>query len=143
MAYVSSIYATVTDFYTVLGLSAAEISGLSTEIVAKFQAWITEGNNIVEGKVSKLSDDTKLVANSDAFTFAKNAVVNWCLQKHRTFLGSSNKKEALADHEAEIISMENILIKDRGDRTVTVSIQGASQKFNRIILPSQIDTQFY
>jgi len=130
-------------FYTVLGLSAAEITGLSTEVVAKFTAWITEGNNIVEGKVSRLSPDTKLEPNTDKFTFAKNAVVNWCLQKHRTFLGSSNKKEALEDHESEVLSLENLLIKDRGARTVTVSIKGESQKFTRIILPSQIDTQFY
>lgn len=144
MSYVSAIYATVAEFESLtLGLSAAQIALLPVNIVARFTQYVVEGNNQVEGKLSKYSDLTPLTANSDAFTFAKNASLNWAMYKNRQFLGSANAKDSLADFNSEITSMENILIKTRGDRTVNVSILGESQKNTRIILPSQIDTFYY
>ena len=124
-------------------MSKAEQANVAQGIRDRFEMWITEGNNNVEGKVSKLSDDTNLIAGSDAAVFAKNAVFNWALYKQRSLLGSANRKDAENDYNTTITNLENLLIKTRGARTVTESILGVSQKNNRILLPSQIDTQFY
>lgn len=141
--YVSVKYATIDDFMDSIGLSKTEQANISDAIRDRFTIWITEGNNNVEGAVSKLSDDTALVPTSEEAIFAKNAVIAWTLYKQRSFLGSANKKDAEKDYLTTIENMKNVLIKKRNTRTVTVSIKGASQKYDRILLPSQIDTQFY
>lgn len=141
--FTSKKYATIDDYMDSLGMSEADQANVSQTIRARFALWVTEGNNNVEGEVSKESDDTNLTADTPEFTFAKNAVMNWCVYKQRTLLGSANAKQALTDYEKTIENLHKILIKTRTTRTKTVSIKGASQKNQQILLPSQIDTQFF
>ena len=141
--FVSPHYATVDDFMDALGMSESDQANISEPIRDRFALWVTEGNNNVEGEISKLSDDTSLVEGTDAFVFAKNAVFNWAMYKQRSMLGSANKKDAFEDYNRTIENLRNVLIKTRGKRTITASVLGKSPKDGRILLPSQIDTQFY
>lgn len=141
--YTSVKYATIDDFMDMLGMSKDSQADVAQHIRDRWDMYVTEGNNNVEGEVSKESDETSLVPGSDAAVFAKNAVVAWCLYKHRSFLGSTNKTDAFNDYNTTINNLHKILIKTRTTRTKTASIRGQSQKFTRTTLPSQIDTQMY
>jgi len=141
--YVSVKYATEDDLMDALGMSKTEQADVAQHIRDRFAMWITEGNNNVEGEVSKESDETSLTPGSDAAIFAKNAVINWGIYKQRQLLGSSNKADALNDYNTTIANLHKVLIKTRTTRTKTASIRGESQKNSRITLPSQIDTQMY
>jgi len=63
--------------------------------------------------------------------------------KHRDKEGSRNATNALNDHKMDLEMLISLLTATRTDRTKTVAIQGKSLRKQEILLPSQIDTQFY
>lgn len=141
--FVSFKYANVEDCLEELGLSDQQIKDVKEEPRNRFQRWVLAGQNNVEGAIAKLNPGTRIEKNTPAFTYARNAVINWFLYKKRAKDGSKTKDDAKEDYKLNIEYLKNVLQSDRGTRVKMVSILGPSQKNPNILLPSQLDTAFY
>jgi len=87
---------------------------------------------------SLISTMTSSVAFADG-----PAALNWVVYKKRDKEGSRNAANAKDDHQKDLEMLIDLLTATRTDRTKTVSIIGKTLKKQEILLPSQIDTQFY
>ncbi len=141
--YAPEQYATFEEGLSLLGYTKAEIEDLDEKTKNRFIDWTREGNMNVETELSPYAESMPLANTSKAYRYAKNAVLNWIAYKRRDKEGSTNAKNAKDDHEKNLAKLVTLLISERTDRTKTVSIAGPSQKDQQILLPSQIDTQFY
>ncbi len=141
--YVSLKYANVNDFCDELGITDGQWQALSEEQRNRYSRWVLEGQNKVEAKIIDINPTTSIAKNSDAFTFAFNAVINWALYRKRSKDGSKTKDDAKDDFKSDIEDLRRTLTKDRGTRVKMVAILGKSFKQPNILLPSQLDTEFY
>lgn len=143
MSYLSTRYANVDDFLDLLGLSDSQKREISEEQHNRYSHWVLEGQNNTEAAIADISDDISITPNTPAFTFAKNAVINWALYKKRAKDGSQTKDDAKEDFKMNIEFLRNVITKERSDRVKAVIIEGPTRKNPNILLPSQLDTQFY
>jgi hypothetical protein len=141
--HVSEKYAIVEDFLDELGLTEAQIKALSEQRRNRYQTWVLQGQNNVEAAIAKINPDITIADNTPQYTFARNAVLAWALYKKRQKDGSPSKDDAKADYDLEIEYLTNVLQSDRGSRVKAVAILGKSQRNSNILLPSQLDTEFY
>lgn len=141
--FVSFKYANVEDCLEELGLSDQQIKDVKEEPRNRYQRWVLAGQNNVEAAVAKVNPEARIEKNTQAFTYARNAVINWFLYKKRSKDGSKTKDDAKEDFKMNIEDLKTILIRDRGTRVKMVGILGRSQKNPNILLPSQLDTAFY
>lgn len=141
--FVSYKYANVEDCLEELGLSDQQIKDVKEEPRNRYGTWVLQGQNNVEGAIAKVNPDARIEKNTDAFTFARNAVLSWFLYKKRAKDGSKTKDDAKDDYKLQIEYLINVLTRDRGTRVKMASILGPSQKNPNILLPSQLDTAFY
>ena len=141
--YVPAKYVTLQDALEHLGFTVVQINAISKIEKDRYQNWVREGNNLVETTLFDLGNDTPLTANSKEEAYAKSAALNWVVYKKRDKEGSRNATNAKADHKDDLDMIRRLLTATRTTRTQTVSILGKSPKDQEILLPSQIDTQFY
>jgi len=141
--YIPEKYITVDDVLDHLGFSKVQINALDEVTRNRYKGWVREGNNLIETTLFKVGNTTPLPATSKEFTYAKSAALNWVVYKKRDKEGSQNAANAKADHKQDLDMIESLLIATRTDRTETAAILGKNQKDKEILLPSQIDTQFY
>ena len=141
--YIPAKYVTVDDALDHLGFTKVQINQLDDVTRNRFKDWVREANNLVETTLFKVGNTTPLPATSKEFAYAKSAALNWVVYKKRDKEGSQNAANAKADHQQDLDMIISLLTATRTDRTETASIQGKSVKDREILLPSQIDTQFY
>lgn len=142
-AFVPEKYVTLNDALEHLGWTKVEINTITEIQKNRYQNWVREGNNLVETTLFKVGNDTPLKETSKEYAYAKSAALNWVVYKKRDKEGSANAASAKADHKDNLDMLISLLTATRTDRTKTVSIPGKSLKKQEILLPSQIDTQFY
>lgn len=141
--FVSFKYANVDDCLEELGFSDEQIKDVKEKPRNRYGTWVLQGQNNVEGAIAKVNPDSRIEKNTPAFTYARNAVINWFLYKKRAKDGSKTKDDAKEDYKLQIEYLLNVLTKDRGTRVKLASILGKSPKNPNILLPSQLDTAFY
>jgi len=126
-----------------LGWTKEQINTIDEVTKNRYSNWVREANNLVESTIFKVSDGTPLDADTKEFTYAISAALDWVVYKKRDKEGSQNARDARKDHEMNLQMITDYLTALRTDRTKTVAILGKSLKNQEILLPSQIDTQFY
>ena len=142
-AFVPEKYNTLQDSLEHLGWTKVQINEIDEKTKNRYQNWTREGNNLVETTLFKVGNESPLLETSKEYAYAKSAALNWVVYKKRDKEGSRNALNAKADHEQDLKMLIDLLTATRTDRTKTVSILGKSKKKQEILLPSQIDTQFY
>ena len=141
--YVPEKYTTLDDALDHLGFTKVQINALDDITRNRYQNWVREGNNLVESTLFSVGNSNPLTKNTPEFTYAVSAVLSWVVYKKRDKEGSKNAINAREDHDRDIEKLKEYLVATRTERTVTASILGKSLKNQEILLPSQIDTQFY
>ncbi len=141
--YIPAKYITYQDALEHLGFTKVQVNTISEIEKQRYQNWTREANNLVESKLSQFGNTTPLAATSNEYTYAKSAALNWVVYKKRDKEGSQNARNAKEDHRHDLDELVKFLTGLRTDRTKTVSIVGTRAGGNKILLPSQIDTQFY
>ena len=142
-AFVPEKYSTLQDALEHLGWTEKQINEIDKITKNRYQNWVREGNNLVETTLFKVGNDSPLKEDSKEFSYAKSASLNWVVYKKRDKEGSRNATNALNDHKMDLDMLISLLTATRTDRTKTVAIAGKTLKKKEILLPSQIDTQFY
>ena len=142
-AFVPEKYATLQDALEHLGWTKVQINSIDEITKNRYQNWTREGNNLVETTLFKVGNESPLLETSKEYAYAKSATLNWVVYKKRNKEGSRTATDALNDHKMDLDMIISLLTATRTDRTKTVSIAGKSLKKQEILLPSQIDTQFY
>lgn len=142
-AFVPEKYVTLQDALAHLGWTKVQINTIDEITKNRYQNWVREGNNLVETTLFKVGNDTPLLETSKEYAYAKSAALNWVVYKKRDKEGSRNATNVKNDHENDLKMIVELLTATRTDRTKTVAIKGKSLKKQEILLPSQIDTQFY
>lgn len=143
MAFTSERYASVDDFLDLLGLTDTQKREITEEQRNRYGRWITEGLNNTEAAIADVIEDDTIDKGTPAFTFAQNSVLNWALYKKRAKDGSQTKDDAKEDFKMNIEYLRNVITKERGERVKAVVIQGDTRANPNILLPSQLDTQFF
>lgn len=141
--YIPAKYITYQDALEHIGFTKVQINTITEEEKQRYQNWTREANNLVESTLFKVGNTVPLAATSNEFTYAKSAALNWVVYKKRDKEGSQNARNAKDDHTENLKQLTDYLIALRTDRTKTVSIIGKRAGGSKILLPSQIDTQFY
>ena len=141
--YVPEKYITLEDALDHFGWTKAQIETISEIEKNRYQNWVREGNNLVETTLFNVGNDTPLLPTSKEYAYAKSASLNWVVYKKRDKEGSKNAANAKQDHTDNLNMIITLLTAERTTRTKTASILGKRPGASRIILPSQIDTQFY
>jgi len=142
-AFVPEKYNTLQDSLEHLGWTKVQINTIDEITKNRYQNWVREGNNLVETTLFKVGNESPLLETSKEYAYAKAAALDWVVYKKRDKEGSRNAINALNDHKMNLDMLVSLLTATRTDRTKTVSIAGKSLKKKEILLPSQIDTQFY
>ncbi len=142
-AYIPEKYITLDDSLDHLGWTKEQINTIDEVTKNRYTNWVREANNLVESTLFKVGNTTPLPADSKEFSYAIQAALDWVVYKKRDKEGSRNARDARQDHESSLQMITDLLIATRTDRTKTVAILGKSLKNQEILLPSQIDTQFY
>ena len=142
-AFVPEKYNTLQDSLEHFGWTKLQINAIDEITKNRYQNWVREGNNLVETTLFKVGNDSPLLETSKEYAYAKAAALDWVVYKKRDKEGSQNAANALNDHKMNLEMLMSLLTATRTDRTKTVSILGKSKKKQEILLPSQIDTQFY
>lgn len=143
--YVPEKYATWEDIADQFGWTKTQIEEIDEETKNRFINWTRQGCNNVETALLPYinNESLPLTKGSKEYTFAHNAVISWAEYKRRDKDGSKNATNAKKDSEKNIADIITYLTATRTSRTKTVAILGKSQTGKKILLPSQIDTQFY
>ena len=142
--YIPEKYITMEDALDHFGWTKNQIQTISDVEKNRYKNWVREGNNLVETTLFKVGNTTPLDPTSKEYTYAKSASLNWVVYKKRDKEGSRNAINAKNDHEQDLKMITDLLIATRTDRTKTVAILGKSPIVAPLILlPSQIDTEFY
>ena len=142
--FVPEKYITVDDGLLNVGFTKVQINALDEPTRARFIDWTRQGNSKIETTLLEFSDGIPLSKTSQEYTYAKSAALNWVVYKKRDKEGSKNAANAKKDFEDDIGELKKFLIASRNTRTQTVSILGKNPATDALILlPSQIDTQFY
>ena len=142
-AFVPEKYNTLQDSLEHFGWTKQQINAIDEITKNRYQNWVREGNNLVETTLFKVGNDSPLLETSKEYAYAKSAALNWVVYKKRDKEGSRNATNAKDDHEKDLKMLIDLLTATRTDRTKTVAIIGKTLKKQEILLPSQIDTQFY
>ncbi len=142
-AFVPEKYVTLQDSLEHLGWTEKQINEIDKFTKNRYQNWVREGNNLVETTLFKVGNESPLLETSKEFAYAKAAALNWVVYKKRDKEGSRNSVNAKQDHKDNLDMLISLLTATRTDRTKTVAIAGKTLKKKEILLPSQIDTQFY
>ena len=142
--YIPEKYITMEDALDHFGWTKLQIQQISDVEKNRYKNWVREGNNLVETTLFKVGNTNPLSRTSKEYTYAKSASLNWVVYKKRDKEGSRNAINAKNDHEQDLQMITDLLTAERSDRTKTVAILGKSPKDDALILlPSQIDTEFY
>lgn len=141
--YTPEKYVTLQDALAHLGWTKVQINTIDEITKSRYQNWVRQANNLVETTLFDLGNTNPLAATSEEFAYAKAAALDWVVYKKRDKEGSRNATNAKADHKQNLDQLRILLTAKRTDRTKTVAIPGKSLKRQEILLPSQIDTQFY
>jgi len=142
-AFVPEKYVTLNDALEHLGWTKVQINTITEIEKNRYQNWVREANNLVETTLFKVGNESPLLETSKEYAYAKAAALNWVVYKKRDKEGSQNAVNAKSDHKDNLNMLISLLTATRTDRTKTVAIAGKSLKKQEILLPSQIDTQFY
>jgi len=142
-AFTPEKYSTLNDALEHFGWTKVQVNAIDEITKNRYQNWVREGNNLVETTLFKVGNESPLLETSKEFAYAKSAALNWVVYKKRDKEGSRNATNALKDHERDLDMLITLLTATRTDRTKTVAILGKSKKDELILLPSQIDTEFY
>jgi len=142
-AFVPEKYVTLQDALEHLGWTKVQVNAIDEFTKSRYQNWVREGNNLVETTLFKVGNESPLLETSKEYAYAKSAALNWVVYKNRDKEGSRNAVNARQDHERDLEMLISLLTATRTDRTKTVAIAGKSLKKKEILLPSQIDTEFY
>ena len=141
--YVPIKYITLQDALEHIGFTVVQINAISKVEKDRYQNWVREANNAIELVLFRVGNDSPLLPNSREFAYAKQGALDWVIYKKRDKEGSKNAANSFTDFEHCMKELEVYLIATRTIRTETASILGKSPKDQEILLPSQIDTQFY
>jgi len=131
------------DFAGTLGITEAEYQALTDEQRDRFGDWLLQGQNKVEAGIIDINPTTEIAKNTPSHTFARNAVLNWALYRKRSKDGSKTRQDAKDDFLSDLEDLKRVLTKERGTRVKMAAILGPTQKNSNILLPSQLDTEFY
>jgi len=142
-AFVPEKYVTLQDALEHLGWTKVQVNAIDEFTKSRYQNWVREGNNLVETTLFKVGNESPLLETSKEYAYAKSAALNWVVYKDRDKEGSRNAVNARQDHERDLEMLISLLTATRTDRTKTVAIPGKTLKKKEILLPSQIDTEFY
>jgi len=144
-AYVPEKYITLQDSLEHLGWTTVQINAIPKVEKDRFQNWVRQANNLIEGILFKFSDGTPLLPTTREYSYAIQAALDWVVYKKRDKEGSKNATSAKEDHKDNLTMLESLLTAKRTDRTKTVAILGKKKTTTSTpitLLPSQIDTQF-
>jgi len=142
-AFVPEKYVTLQDALEHLGWTKVQVNQIDEFTKSRYQNWVREANNLVETTLFKVGNESPLLETSKEYAYAKAAALNWVVYKKRDKEGSRNAVNAKQDHKDNLDMLISLLTATRTDRTKTVAIKGKTLKKKEILLPSQIDTQFY
>ena len=142
-AFVPEKYVTLQDTLEHLGWTKVQINTIAETEKNRYQNWVREANNEIEMALFAVGNDSPLKETSQEYAYAKQGALDYVVYKKRDKEGSDNAINARHDFEHCMKELRELLTATRTDRTKTVSIAGKSLKKQEILLPSQIDTQFY
>jgi len=142
-AFAPEKYVTLQDSLEHFGWTEKQINEIDKITKNRYQNWVRNGNNLVETTLFKVGNDTPLLETSKEYAYAKSAALNYVVYKKRDKEGSRNATNAKNDYLEDLKMIVELLTATRTDRTKTVAIPGKSLKKQEILLPSQIDTEFY
>ena len=114
--YVPEKYVTVDDALKHFGWSQQQINEIDATTKQRYDRWVREANNIVEGFLFQFSDVIPLADGSKELTFVKSAALNWIVYKKRDKDGSKNAPSALKDHERDLKMVSNLIAKTPSKR---------------------------
>jgi len=114
--YVPEKYVTLDDALKHFGWTQQQINDIDAATKQRYQRWVREANNIVEGFLFQYSDDIPLLDGSKELTFVKSAALNWVVYKKRDKDGSKNAPSALKDHDRDLKMVANLIAKTPSDR---------------------------
>lgn len=144
-AYVPEKYITLQDALEHLGWTTSQINEINKPTKNRYQNWVRQSNNLIEGILFKYGDNTPLLPTTKEYSYAIQAALDWVVYKQRDKEGSKNATNAKEDHKDNLEMLQSLLTATRTDRTKTVSILGQKKTVSQsplVLLPSQIDTQF-
>lgn len=145
VSYTPEKYITLQDSLEHLGFTVVQINALSKTEKDRYQNWVRQGNNKIEGVLFRYSNGTPLLPTTREYAYAIATALDWVVYKKRDKEGSRNAADAKADHKENLDMLISLLVATRTDRTKTVAILGKKKTVSQspiVLLPSQIDTQF-
>lgn len=114
--YVPEKYVTLDNALKHFGWSQQQINDIDAVTKQRYELWVREANNNVEGFLFQFSDDIPLLDGSKELTFVKSAALNWVVYKKRDKDGSKNAGAALKDHKRDLEMVANLIAKTPSDR---------------------------
>jgi len=139
--YVPEKYVTVDDALKHLGWTQQQINDIDAPTKSRYERWVREANNIVEGFLFQYSDAIPLKEGSKELTFIKSAALNWVVYKKRDKNGSKNASAAMKDHDRDLKMVETLLAKTPSKRYEP--IHAITTDSTRDIIPPYSQTQGY
>jgi len=143
--YIPAKYITLQDSLEHLGWTTSQINAIDKATKDRYQNWVRQANNLIEGVLFKYGDNTPLLPATREYAYAIATALDWVVYKQRDKEGSKNAVNAREDHKDNLQMLTSLLIAQRGDRTKTVAILGKKKTVTSaplVLLPSQIDTRF-
>ena len=143
--YIPEKYITLQDALGHLGWNSTQINAIDKTTKDRYQNWVRQANNIIEGTLFKYGDNTPLVPTTKEYSYAIATALDWVVYKQRDKEGSKNATNARDDHKDNLDMLISLLTALRTDRTKTVAIFGKKKTVTSApltLLPSQIDVRF-
>ena len=114
--YVPEKYITLDDALKHFGWTQQQINDIDAPTKQRYERWVREANNNVEGFLFQFSDVIPLADGSKELTYVKSAALNWVVYKKRDKDGSKNAGSALKDYDRDLAMVANLISKEPSKR---------------------------